>query len=277
MTDLPLDTGYGTLHRHASFPSAYVAPRHLDVWLPPGYDETTTHRYPVLYLHDGQNLFLPQIAYAGVDWGVDEALVSLMQQGGFAGAIVVGVWNTANRVSEYMPQKPVQPFTLARFRKASDRPPQSDAYLRFLVSEVKPFIDAAYRTLPGPGHTFVIGSSMGGLISLYALIEYPDVFGGAGCLSTHWPICGRKMATELVQILPPPGSHRLYFDHGDAGLDAQYRPYQRRVDALLAAAGWTHGRDWLTMTFTNADHNETAWRARLHIPLRFLLRDLAPA
>lgn len=273
MPDLSLDIGHGTLHRHADFPSRHVAPRPVDVWLPPGYEEATAHRYPVLYLHDGQNLFLPELAYTGVDWGVDEAIVDLMQEDSFGGAIVVGVWNTADRVREYMPQKPTLPFTLARFRRAPGGSPRSDAYLRFLVGEVKPFIDAAYRTLPDPDHTFVMGSSMGGLISLYALIEYPNVFGAAGCLSTHWPICGQKMAAALVQMLPSSGSHRLYFDYGTVTLDAQYEPYQRRVDDLLAAAGWTQGQDWLTMKFEGAEHNEAAWRERLPIPLRFLLRN----
>lgn len=273
MSDLPLDTGHGTLHRHAGFPSRHVALRHVDVWLPPGYDEATARRYPVLYLHDGQNLFLPELSNTKIDWGVDEAIVDLMREDGFDGAIVVGVWCTPDRLREYMPQKPPARSLLARFAHLPGKSPQSDAYLRFLVGEVKPFIDATYRSQPGPDHTFITGSSMGGLVSLYAVIEYPDVFGGAGCLSTHWPICGHEMAADMVRALPPPGSHRLYFDYGTATLDAQYEPYQRRVDELLAASGWTHGQDWLTMKFEGAEHNEAAWRARLHIPLRFLLRE----
>ncbi|NUQ39348.1 MAG: alpha/beta hydrolase [Caldilineales bacterium] len=259
------------LIRHADFPSRHILPRHVDVWLPPGYEDAPARRYPVIYMHDGQNLFLPELAFTGVDWGVDEAILALMQQEeGFAGAIVVGVWNTAHRVREYMPQQPAAGAVLARFRQQTGAAPQSDAYLRFLVGEVKSFIDATYRTQPGPDHTFVMGSSMGGLISLYALIAYPDVFGGAGCLSTHWPIGGHALAAKMVGMLPPPGSHRLYFDYGTAGLDAEYAPFQSRVDDLLAAAGWTHGQEWLTLKFDGAEHNEAAWRTRLPIPIRFL-------
>lgn len=263
------------LIHHADFPSQHITPRHVDVWLPPGYEDALARRYPVIYMHDGQNLFLPELAFTGIDWGVDEAIVALMQEGDFAGAIVVGVWNTADRQREYMPQKALATAaaaTRARFEREHGGPPLSDAYLRFLVTELKPFIDAAYRTETGPAHTLIIGSSMGGLISLYALSEYPHLFGAAGCLSTHWPIGGHTLAAEMVGMLSPPGSHRLYFDYGTAGLDAEYAPFQSRVDDLLAAAGWTPGQDWLSLTFEGAEHNEAAWRARLHQPLRFLLR-----
>ncbi len=268
---MPHDTG--ALLRHPDFPSRHVAPRHVDVWLPPGYDDTPASRHPVLYMHDGKNLFLPELSFTGIDWGVDEAIVTLMQERNFGGAIVVGVWNTADRLREYMPQKPPPRRWRDRLRWTLGGGIQSDAYLRFLVEELKPFIDGAYRTESGPTHTTIMGSSMGGLISLYALSEYPHVFGGAGCLSTHWPICGHEMTADLIRALPSPGSHRLYFDHGTATLDAQYEPYQRRVDELLQARGWAPGQDWLTMKFEGAEHNEAAWRARLPMPLRFLLRE----
>ena len=139
------------------------------------------------------------------------------------------------------------------------------------MNDVKPFIDATYRTLPGPATTAIMGSSMGGLISLYALCEYPAVFGAAGCVSTHWPIVEAVMLPYLTDHLPVPGSHRLYFDHGTHGLDAQYEPTQRLVDAEMQAAGYERGRDWLSLCFDGADHNETAWSERVHIPLKFLL------
>ncbi len=277
---LPHDTGM--LIRHADFPSHHIVPRHVDVWLPPGYEQAPSRRYPVLYMHDGQNLFVPELSYTKIDWGVDEAIVKFMQEDGFGGAIVVGIWNTANRRREYMPDKPLAAVMtrsmVARFRRAMGGAPQSDAYLRLIVEDIKPFVDATYHTQPERSHTLVIGSSMGGLISLYALTEYPDVFGGAGCLSTAWPLCGHEGAAAMVRALPLPGLHRLYFDYGTATLDAGYEPFQRRVDDLLAASGWTNGQDWMTMKFEGADHSEAAWRARLPIPLRFLLHDhLSPS
>lgn len=281
--NVTLSDGSGVIQRHRDFTSMPLPMRYVDVWLPPGYQadaaapETTGRatRYPVIYMHDGQNLFDPATSYGGVDWGVDEAITRLMAEGKTGGAIVVGIWNTPQRRSEYMPQKPFAASPLLALRAMwafwHVLRPGSDAYLRFLVGEVKPFIDQRYRTRPDQRNTFVMGSSMGGLISLYALEEYPQVFGGAGCVSTHWPAGGSRLVDALAAALPKPGSHKLYFDFGTATLDSSYEPYQQRMDARLAAAGYTQGKDWLTRKFPGAEHSEKDWRARVHIPLEFLL------
>jgi enterochelin esterase-like enzyme len=112
---------------------------------------------------------------------------------------------------------------------------------------------------------------MGGLISLYALEQYPHVFGRAGCLSTHWPAGGAPLVDDLAAHLPAPGRHKLYFDYGTATLDALYEPFQQRMDEHLAAAGYTRDHDWMTLKFDGAKHNEAAWRARVDLPVRFLL------
>jgi predicted alpha/beta superfamily hydrolase len=227
-------------------------------------------------MHDGQNLFDPRSSYIGVDWGVDEALGGLIDAGEVDGAIVVGIWCTDRRRREYLPQRP---FETEEGRKARARlgelygrgPIESDAYLMFLVKELKPFIDARYRTLPDRDHTLVMGSSMGGLISLYALCEYPEVFVAAGCLSTHWPPGEGIIVDYLEEALPPPGTHRFYFDYGTETLDQEYEVYQKRVDEVMKRAGYQEGEDWVTRKFVGAEHSERAWRARVHIPLRFLL------
>jgi predicted alpha/beta superfamily hydrolase len=267
----------GTLLRDPGFASPFVLPRPIDVWLPPGYGSTAT-RFPVIYMHDGQNLFEPTLAYGGVDWGIDEALVQLMAiMPTFAGAIVVGIWNSPLRTREYMPARPLTSATAhdlaAQFAQNQGGASLADRYLQYLVSEVKPMIDATYRTLPGPAYTVIMGSSMGGLISAYAVCEYPQIFGRAGCLSTHWPIGGTLLVDALGAALPGPGQHRLYFDFGTEALDAEYEPYQQRMDHLLATAGYIAGQDWLTQKFVGADHTERAWRARLSIPLTFLLKE----
>jgi predicted alpha/beta superfamily hydrolase len=153
---------------------------------------------------------------------------------------------------------------------------KSDAYLRFLVDELKPAIDARYRTLPGPADTVVMGSSMGGLISLYAVAEYPQVFGAAGAVSTHWPAADGAMVEWLGRHLPDPATHRLYFDYGTATLDAGYAPYQEAMDVLLRQAGYREGENWRTLRFEGAEHNEAAWKARVDEPLRFLLGPPGP-
>lgn len=266
----------GTLEHHADFPSRHIPARHVDVWLPPGYAQGG-ERLPVIYMHDGQNLFIPSLAYTGVDWGVAEAVARWMEENGTPGAIVVGVWNSPNRVREYMPQKPWEGSKRMKLKEkftgAFGGPPYSDGYLAFLVEELKPWIDARYRTLPDARHTSLMGSSMGGLISLYGLCEYPQVFGAAGCLSTHWPIGGRGLVKAMAARLPKAGAHRIYFDHGTAGLDAKYEPFQNYMDEFMLKAGYQAGVDWVTRKFEGAEHNEAAWRARIDWPVRFLLAD----
>lgn len=257
-----------------ALPFGEVAPRPVEIWLPPGYNPA--RRYPVIYMHDGQNLFEPEKAFIGIDWGIDEALTALMENHGYAGALVVGVWNSGpTRWNDYMPQKPLSlPAVRAVADQYADRfsgPALADAYLRFLVQTLKPWVDAHYATHPGRAHTAVMGSSMGGLISLYALTEYPDVFGAAGCVSTHWPAGGEALVDYFGRALPAPGAHRLYFDFGTADLDALYEPFQQRMDAHLLAAGYTPGRDWVTRKFPGAGHSETAWRARAADILQFVL------
>jgi glycosidase/predicted alpha/beta superfamily hydrolase len=265
----------GTLETIERFESRHVDARRVDVWLPPSYARDPSRRYPVLYMHDGQNLFDPALSYIGVDWGLDEAVTRLAAEGRVREAIVVGIWNTPKRFAEYMPAKAVTESgvpddwpDMAWIRRQEI---VSDGYLRFLVQELKPRIDASYRTLPGRDDTAIMGSSMGALISLYALAEHPDVFGGAGCVSIHWPVADGIVADYLARHLPARDGHRLYFDYGTATLDAAYAPYQRRVDAMLRAAGWREGKDFRTYEDAGAAHDERAWRARLAVPLEFLL------
>ena len=116
-----------------------------------------------------------------------------------------------------------------------------------------------------------MGSSMGGLISAYALTEYPQVFGRAACVSTHWPAGYGAAIDYFGKHLPDPATHRLYFDHGTATLDAAYAPYQQRMDQAMQQAGYRNGVNWVSREFPGADHSEKSWRKRVEVPLRFLL------
>lgn len=276
MPTIPVMNGAGTLTRHADFASRYISARHVDIWCPPAYGLVPEIRYPVIYLHDGQNLFDPASSFIGVDWGLDAAMRRVMHDARLPGAILVGIWNSPLRLREYLPDTPLRNPDArelrAEFVREAGEEPLSDAYLRFLIEELKPFVDATYRTLPESAHTSIMGSSMGGLISLYALLEHPEIFGGAGCLSTHWPIGREALVDALGTALPGAGRHRLYFDFGTETLDATYEPYQQRMDEWLRKAGYEAGRDWVTRKWVGAEHSERAWRARVHIPLEFLLR-----
>jgi hypothetical protein len=275
----------GTLVRYEAFASRHVEPRNVTVWLPAGY-ECDTEPYAVLYMHDGQNVFEPQTAYGGEEWGVDESLSALMAEGSVRKTIVVGVWNTPRRYLEYYPRSAFErlPEPLRRvFTEATGSAPVSDAYLRFLVEELKPHIDATYRTRSDRANTFVMGSSMGGLISTYALIRHPEIFGGAGAVSTHWPMASPERESPEVRVALfgamlatveeglRPANGRIYFDFGTVNLDSYYEPLQAQVDAVMARNGFTRGHDWVTEKFEGADHNEVSWRARVHVPLTFLL------
>ena len=168
-------------------------------------------------------------------------------------------------------------WSKALAERALAGPPRSDAYLRFLVEELKPAIDARYATRPGRDDCLLMGSSMGGLISCYGLCEYPQVFGGAACVSTHW--IGGFERNEVVPAaaeaylrakLPPPETVRLWMDRGTVELDALYDRAQARIDALMAAKGFKPPR-FVSKVYEGSGHNEKDWSRHLHEPLQFLL------
>ncbi len=275
----------GKIERLANFPSVNVAPRNVDVWLPENYDPST--KYAVLYMHDGQMLFDSTITWNRQEWCADEVAARLMAEEGIRPFIIVGIWNNEKyRYPEYFPEKALTDLSKwrrARFiRKAMMGKALGDSYLRFIVNELKPYIDSKYSTLSDRQNTFVMGSSMGGLISVYAMCEYPEVFGGAGCLSTHLPMKGVNFLTRndnriarafrnyLKSNLPSPGTHRIYFDYGTETLDKWYEPYQKKVDEIMLSTGFT-SKNWMTRKYEGDDHSERSWSKRLNVPLRFLL------
>lgn len=271
----------GKLVRYAHFRSAFVDARNVDVWMPDGY--TAAIKYDVLYMHDGQMLFDSATTWNKQEWGVDEVAGELLRAKKIRNCIIVAIWNTPKRRVEYYPAKafdllaPAWQDSLRKDGEYSGRP-LSDDYLRFIVKELKPFIDSAYSTKKDRAHTFIAGSSMGGLISLYAICEYPDVFGGAACMSTHWPGTVKRNVPDIAKgfmdymktHLPDPAKHRFYFDRGDQTLDSWYAPYQLLADAVMKAKGY-NAKNWVTRIFPGADHSERSWHARLQTPILFLL------
>lgn len=295
-------TSSGHVEGYPQFESKYMSPRQVYVWLPDGY--STKKKYPVLYMHDGQMLFDSTWSWNHEEWMVDETAGKLIASDSLQPFIVVGIAHGNNRYGEYFPEKTLgylggirdtsgiwtegtslnSPEALA-FMLSSCTDYEADEYLRFLTTELKPFIDTRYSTMPDKAHTFIAGSSMGGLISLYALCEYPEVFGGAACMSTHLPmITGstcpnaadisekvfRAFLSYLSDHLPEPGSCLLYTDRGDSTLDALYPPYQDRLDSLLVTLGWS-APSWQSRVFPGASHVEHDWATRLHVPFTFLL------
>jgi|GEM_PF-44831 len=274
----------GELRRMENVPAKGLKPRDIRIWLPPGFDASDDTRYPVLYMHDGQNLFEPGFSYGGVEWGVDEVMSRLIATGEIRPAIVVGVSNTEDRWREYVPagmiaRLPQQLRTVIAGRTGGQ--PLSDAYLRFLVEEVKPMIDRDYPTLTGPENNLLAGSSMGGLITLYGLAEYPDVFGAGAAVSTHWPLFDPEMSSPET-VMPAitdyledsgldPDTQRIWFDLGTENLDGYYAPYQDEVTEIMEGLGFVDGESIEVSVYQGADHNEASWNARLDEILVFLL------
>jgi enterochelin esterase-like enzyme len=278
----------GSIEHIEKFPSKYVDARDISVWLPENYH--AKRAYAVLYMHDGQMLFDSTITWNKQAWEVDDIAGKLIGEGKTQDFIVVGIANNgAKRHPEYFPQQPFESMTqterdsvtaaLQRMGRTKDTfQPIADAYLKFLVTELKPYIDRRFYTLKDKEHTFIAGSSMGGLISMYAICEYPKVFGGAACLSTHWPGTFQKENNPVPDAflrymnthLPSPKNHKIYFDYGDQTLDAMYPPLQQKVDELMLQKGFSN-QNWKTYYAKGENHSERAWRTRLAIPLLFLL------
>ena len=239
----------GTVRYHHAFSSPLLRrTRDVVVWLPPSYSEHPEKRYPVLYAHDGQNLF-DHTNGSGNEWRMDEAADSLMRAGSIEEFIIVGIANTTDRWIEY------------------SGTPEGKHYLTFIAEELKPFIDRTYRTEPSREHTAIIGSSMGGLISLYMLWTYPEVFSKAACLSSGFYFDDGDILKTIRQGSTPLNNTAIYLDCGGVGLDYDFLPANEEMNKLLAAnpAIRLHYE-----TFPADDHNEKAWSSRLHIPFKFL-------
>ncbi len=267
----------GRLEVYKDFPSKYIPSRTVRVWLPEGY--TSDKQYDVLYMHDGQMLFDARTSWNRQEWGIDEAMDSLQASGKIRPTIVIAIDNTLNRIGEFCPDDIVEYLP-----EGSEVYPflteQGNDYLRFIVEELKPFIDSTYATYPEREHTWLMGSSCGGLISSYALCKYPEVFAGAACLSTHCTLAFprpdkpdsavmaayRRYLTEHLAV----NSAKLYMDNGDKTLDAYYGEAQAAINASLRAAGWDSAH-FAYQYFPGAAHCEDDWQARLPIPLSFLL------
>ena len=279
----------GKIQHIENFLSKYVDARNIDVWMPDGY--SVSEKYAVLYMHDGQMFYDAATTWNKQSWEVDEVAGKLIQEGKTKKFIVVGIWNNGSkRHPEYFPQNPyenllpTQKDTITTQLQKAGRTkekfqPISDLYLKFLVTELKPYIDNHFSTLKNRENTVIAGSSMGGLISMHAICEYPEVFGGAACISTHWPGTFSSENNPIPDAflnymnshLPDPKTHQFYFDYGNKTLDALYPELQKKVDLLMKNKGFTPST-WTTQFFEGKDHSEKSWTERLHIPFEFLLK-----
>ena len=266
------------------------------VWTPPGYGRDPRARYPVLYMHDGQNIFDPALTNYGKEWGIDEAITRMAMREDLREWIVVGIRSPENRWLNLFPEKLLDFLPAHRVAALAEtagteridrRAFGGDEYLKWMVTRLKPYIDRRYPTHKDAANTAVMGASMGGLMSLYAVAEYPEVFGQGAGLSTHFAL-GNPVEDEaavpghvadmveawknyLNSTHIDPSENRLYVDHGTATLDAGYELYYVAFEQMMRAGGWPPGH-FESRRFKGAEHDEDGWRERIDIPLAFLDR-----
>lgn len=281
---------WGYIQRIPNFSSAWIGSRTIDVFVPEEYPAYPTKRYPVLYMHDGQMLFDSSLTWNHQEWGVDECLRDFYRKTGKT-CMVVAIHNAGSgRYAEYFPAKPYWQLPASAKerihelgrkdsnRQISDSLIASDSYLKFITRELKPLIDTVFRTKADPENCWIGGSSMGGLISLYAISEYPGVFGAGVCLSTHWPgIFTNKnnpIPDEFFRYLKntfPEGlRHRLYLSSGGSGLDSLYRPHHANAVKLFAQK-IRKTKDLKSVEIPAAGHSEKDWQQRLPEVFEFLM------
>jgi predicted alpha/beta superfamily hydrolase len=229
--------------------------RTLVISLPPSYSENPLKRYPVLYMHDGQNAFEDATSFAGVSWGADRTAHSLAARGLMEEVIIVGVSNSGpGRVFEYTPGPP------------SGRTGGADLYGSFLADTVKPWVDGRYRTLPGREDTALMGSSLGGLVSFYLGMSRPDVFSKVACLSSSFMWNGMDLIRR-IETSPHKAPVKFYIDAGTTR--DPLMPTQRMKQAL-ESRGYVQGEDLGYYEHKGGRHHESSWAARVHRPLKYL-------
>ena len=226
--------------------------RDLIVWLPPSYASEQKRRYPVLYMHDGQNIFDPSTSFIGYDWHADEVADSLIRAGTIEEIIIVGIYNSPDRMLEY------SDTNLGR------------QYAQFVATKVKPLIDSVYRTKPDRANTAVMGSSMGGLISFLFVWWHPEVFSKAGCLSSTFSFDHGKLLDQVEEDSDTKRDIRIYMDCGGYGGESSLKPGMDSMVNLLQKKGYVENQDFLSFYDERADHSERAWAARIWRPLTFL-------
>ena len=248
------------LHRHERFRSRFLRnQRDCIVYLPPRYHEQPERRFPVLYMHDGQNLFDGATSFVpGMDWHVGQTADDFILTGAVQPLIIVGIYNVGKvRIQEYTPTKAP--------RIGGGR---ADRYAKFLIQEVMPFIQREYRALPDPRVTGMGGSSLGGLLSLYLGLKHPQIFGRLAALSPSvwWNQRVILRFADAASVEPRP---RIWLDIGTKEGPRIVQEVEQFRDILLQK-GWQLGKDLHYERIEGAEHNEAAWAQRVGPFLQFL-------
>jgi enterochelin esterase-like enzyme len=279
----PKEVTTGKLYRTEVKSENFNSTLQLDIWVPDCY--TPTEKYPVLYLHDGQNLYDAKSSWNKQAWEIDQVGGRLIAEGKIKPFIAVGIFSIDNtRVCDLMPEKVLteyfdhEKYTTTGFESYCKKEIRGDEYVDLIVNTIKPMIDSTFSTLPDKENTAVMGSSMGGLASFYAMCERPDIFGTAICVSTHMSVKGETCWAEAVFAylrakLPTDGEHKIYFDCGDKTSDYYYVPFFEELVSIPQEKGYTVENGKLSYGFyPGTSHDEASWCKRVDVPLTFLYK-----
>jgi enterochelin esterase-like enzyme len=273
----------GKLYRTKVKGETFTSNVNIDIWVPDCYNPE--EKYPVLYLHDGQNLYDAKSSWNKQAWEIDQVGGKLIEEGKIKPFIAVGIHSIdATRVCDLMPEKVLteyfdhEKYTTTGFEGYCSKEIRGDEYVDLIVNTIKPMIDSTFSTLPDKDNTAIMGSSMGGLASFYAMCERPDIFGTAICVSTHMSVAGETCWAEAVFAylrakLPTDGEHKIYFDCGDKTSDYYYVPFFDDLVSIPQEKGYTVENGKLSYGFyPGTAHDEASWCKRVDVPLTFLYK-----
>jgi enterochelin esterase-like enzyme len=279
----PKEVTTGKLYRTRVTGETFKSTILLDIWVPDCY--TPTEKYPVLYLHDGQNLYDAKSSWNKQAWEIDQVGGRLIAEGKIKPFIAVGIFSIDNtRVCDLMPEKVLteyfdhEKYQTTGFENYCKKEIRGDEYVDLIVNTIKPKIDSTFSTLTDMENTAIMGSSMGGLASFYAMCERPDIFGTAICVSTHMSVEGETCWAEAVfaylrDKLPTDSEHKIYFDCGDKTSDYYYVPFFDELVSIPQEKGYTVENGKLSYGFyPGTAHDEASWCKRVDVPLTFLYK-----
>ncbi len=224
--------------------------RTILIWLPPSYTTNVDKRYPVLYLHDGQNVFTVGFSLSGQEWRLDETVTALIAEQKIEEIIMVAIYNGENRTAEYSPKH------------------QGNEYADFLIHTIKPWIDQNYRTMPEREHTAVLGSSMGGIISFHLGWKYNQIFSMVGCLSPAFLVDRNEIVKRVKKSKENP-DFKFTIQNGTEELEARFQPSINKMIKYLKKKGYKENSDYLYRIYDGAYHSESAWAQQVRDTLLF--------
>jgi predicted alpha/beta superfamily hydrolase len=246
----------GEVRYHREIEGFGLRSRDLIIWLPPEYSKDIASRYPVIYMHDGQNIIDPRTSAFGVDWQLDETADSLISHNFIEPVIIVGIYNTSDRSREYIDTD------------------SGKIYMKLVVDIIKPLIDKSYRTKPGRESTATGGSSAGGLISFMLLWEYPEIFSRAACISPVFKYSSEKSSINYVDDVINDNRKRpaflLYIENGDDELDSKLEPGIVEMIEALKQRGYRQDKDFVWFQILNSKHTEFSWSKNCRRFLKYL-------